>query len=138
MELSYTLDVHKGSPLKLPWLFKSAERKVLMEGARPTRAVHVYALCVPEIYNCQYYMMPVVSFAVRLSCINVESVALQEVSFSAGEVLGSGGAEGECIYLIAQGQVDVLRTAVSASLSDVTDADDDEPPCQYPLILQLL
>lgn len=64
----------------------------------------------------------------------IDGSSVQEVSFSAGEMLGSGGAEGACIYLIAQGQVDVLRNPASSSVSEVADADDDiadDPPCQY-------
>ncbi len=51
---------------------------------------------------------------------------MQEVNFSAGEVLGSDGAAGEYIYLIAQGQVDVLRSAVSSSVSEHAEVDDDD------------
>ena len=59
---------------------------------------------------------------------------LQEVNFSAGEVLGSDGTEGEYIYLIAHGQVDVLRSASSSAASELADADDDiadDSHCQY-------
>ena len=51
-------------------------------------------------------------------------------------MLGSSETDGECIYLIAQGQVDVLRAATHASCtgSEHPDADaEDEPadltPC---------
>lgn len=63
---------------------------------------------------------------------------MQEVNFSAGEVLGSGGTgRGEYIYLIAQGQVDVLRSTSSSAASGEADvdADDDiadDTHCQYP------
>ena len=62
-------------------------------------------------------------------------VAMQETNFKAGEVLGSDGTDGEYIYLIAQGQVDVLRSTTSTAPSEqLADADDDiadAPPCQY-------
>lgn len=136
MELSRSLDVQKGSSLNCRG-FHCTERNVLMEGARQ----HVDDSSKAEKGRpclCLVYARD--TTVNRLSCINMESVALQEVNFVAGEVLGSGGAEGECIYLIAQGQVDVLRSTVSSSVSEVADADDDiadEPPCQYLLTLQL-
>ena len=48
------------------------------------------------------------------------------MNFRAGQVLGSDGGDGEYIYLIAQGQVDVLRSATSSAESDVAEADDDD------------
>ena len=63
---------------------------------------------------------------------------MQEVNFGAGEVLGSDGTDGEeYIYLIAQGQVDVLRSTSSAA-SEMADADADDDiaddsHCQYTL-----
>ena len=63
---------------------------------------------------------------------------MQEVNFSAGELLGSDGtAGGEYIYLIAQGQVDVLRSTSSCAGSEEADADADDDivdddHCQYP------
>ena len=59
--------------------------------------------------------------------------ALQEVNFNAGDVLGSDGTEGEYIYLIAQGQVDVLRSTSFSSVSEQANDDEDiadEPPCK--------
>ena len=47
------------------------------------------------------------------------------MNFNAGDVLGSDGADGQFIYLIAQGQVDVLRSTTSSAASDEADADDD-------------
>ena len=45
-------------------------------------------------------------------------------------MLGSSETDGECIYLIAQGQVDVLRTATHASCtaSEHADADEEDEP----------
>lgn len=54
------------------------------------------------------------------------SISLQEVNFSAGEVLGSDEMDGDYIYLIAQGQVDVLRRALSSAASEHADFDDDD------------
>lgn len=51
---------------------------------------------------------------------------MQEVNFSAGEVLSDGTDGGEYIYLIAQGQVDVLRSTSSSAASEETDADADD------------
>lgn len=74
-----------------------------------------------------------------VNCTATAQSAMQEVNFGAGEVLGSDGADGEeYIYLIAQGQVDVLRSTSSAA-SEMADADADDDiaddsHCQYPLI----
>lgn len=49
------------------------------------------------------------------------------MSFKAGEVLGVDGAEGEHVFLIAQGQVAMLKSAQDLGTSDldVAEADDD-------------
>jgi len=58
------------------------------------------------------------------------------VNFSAGEILGCDDMDGECIYLIAQGQVDVLRSSHPSASSELADADEDDDlesdamPCQ--------
>ncbi len=62
---------------------------------------------------------------------------MQEVNFSAGEILGCDGMDGEYIYLIAQGQVDVLRSSGPSASSEQADADEDDDlesdamPCEY-------
>lgn len=54
------------------------------------------------------------------------------MNFNTGDVLGSDGTEGEYIYLIAQGQVDVLRSTSSSTASEQANDDEDmadELPC---------
>ena len=58
------------------------------------------------------------------------------MNFRAGQVLGSDGRDGEYIYLIAQGQVDVLRSAPSSADSESAEADEDDldsdaMPCEF-------
>ena len=48
------------------------------------------------------------------------------MNFRAGQVLGSDGRDGEYIYLIAQGQVDVLRSARSSAELESAEADEDD------------
>ena len=51
---------------------------------------------------------------------------VQEVSFKAGDILGLDGAEGEHIFLIAEGQVAMLRSALDSCTSDAADEDMDD------------
>lgn len=45
------------------------------------------------------------------------------MSFKAGDVLGVDGAEGEHVFLIAQGQVAMLKSAQDLGTSDADDAE---------------
>lgn len=51
---------------------------------------------------------------------------MQEVSFKAGDILGLDGAEGEHVFLIAQGQVAVLRSAQDLGTCDLADSEVDD------------
>ena len=51
---------------------------------------------------------------------------MQEVSFKAGDILGVDGVEGEHVFLIAQGQVAVLRNAQDLGICDLGDPEVDD------------
>ena len=51
---------------------------------------------------------------------------MQEVSFKAGDILGVDGVEGEHVFLIAQGQVAVLRNAQDLGTCDLGDPEVDD------------